>query len=243
MENQKLTKKERYELKKQDKHEILQKLEKQRKARRFLFWGGGRLILAVAVWGVSKWAVNTAPDYTDKSVDVVTDTDWIKGNPESKVTLLEYADFQCPACQTYYFFVKQLEEEFGDKIKIVFRHLPLRSIHARAQLAGQAAEAAGLQGKFWEMHNVLFEKQSEWTTGNHEDLFVNYAREMGLDVEQFKIDLESQPVQDKVDSGYLNAVNAGLTSTPSFFINGKKISNPRDYNTFKNLINEALQTT
>ena len=157
------------------------------------------------------------------------------------MTLLEYSDFQCPACGVYFPIVKQLLEDHPDDVRFVYRHFPLRSIHAKAQLAGQASEAAGLQDKFWEMHDILFERQSVWVNGDHEELFVSYAQELGLNVEQFKNDLESPDTKNKVDGDYLSAVGAKLNSTPSFFVNGRKITNPRTYEEFKILINEALK--
>lgn len=243
MQEKNLTNKERYELKREKKQEETLKTQRQRKAKRFLFWGIALIVIALSFWGIGRWATNTTPDYENKTVSEVTDGDWIKGNSDSDVILMEYGDFQCPACASYQPIVKQLAEEFGDRIGIVYRHFPLRSIHAKAQLSGQAAEAAGLQGKFWEMHDLLYERQTTWVEDrNHEDLFVGYAQELELDTDKFKQDMNSSITKNKVDGDYLSSVNAGLNSTPSFFLNGQKISNPRSYSEFAALINEALQT-
>ena len=241
MSDQKQTKKERYELKKQQKQEIVQKTQKKRKIKRFLFWGFAVSVVVLSLWGIGYWASNTSPKYENKTADEITQSDWVKGNPQATVTLLEYSDFQCPACGSYFPIVKQLLEDHPDDVRFVYRHFPLRSIHAKAQLAGQASEAAGLQDKFWEMHDILFERQSVWVNGDHEELFVSYAQELGLNVEQFKNDLESPDTKNKVDGDYLSAVGAKLNSTPSFFVNGRKITNPRTYEEFKILINEALK--
>ena len=241
MSDQKQTKKERYELKKQQKQEVVQKAQSKRKTKRILFWGFAVSVIILSLWAIGYWASSTSPNYENKIADEITQSDWVKGNPQATVTLLEYADFQCPACALYHPILKQVEQELGDKIKIVFRHFPLRSIHRKAQIAGQAVEAAGLQGKFWEMHDILFERQSAWVDGDHEELFSSYAQELGLNVEQFKNDLESPNTKNKVDGDYLSAMGAKLNSTPSFFVNGRKITNPRTYEEFKILINEALQ--
>ncbi len=110
-------------------------------------------------------ACTGAVDNTEnpKPIPEVTEADWSKGNLESPVVLLEYSDFQCPACKARGPIIENLLGEFGDHIRFVYRHMPLSSIHNNAQLAAQATEAAGVQGKFWEMHDHLFETQSEWS--------------------------------------------------------------------------------
>ena len=198
--------------------------------------------LIACLWGVTRIAKRATAEYIQKSVDSVSESDWVKGNPSATVTLIEYADFQCPACASYFPLVKQLSEDFSDNLRIVYRHFPLRSIHPRAQIAGQAAEAAGLQGKFWEMHDLLYERQKEWVDDkNYEDLFAKYAQELGLDIDKFNKDLKGDITKNRVNRDYLSANKAELRGTPSFFLNGKKIVNPKDYNNFKILINEALK--
>jgi len=240
MANKKLTKKERYEIKKQEKLEGLKKLEQKQKAKRFLFWGVALLVIGLSIWGIANWAMRTAPDYENKTVQEVAQTDWTKGNPQAPVTLIEYSDFQCPACASFFPVVKQLLEDYPDEVRFVYRHFPLRSIHAKAQLAGQAAEAAGLQDMFWEMHDMLFIRQSEWSSGNHKDLFIAYAQELGLDVDKFKEDLGSSFTKDRVDQDFISAQQANLSSTPSFFVNGNYIQNPRTYEEFKDMIDALL---
>jgi len=137
--------------------------------------------------------------------------------------------------------LKKLSEEFGDKLAIVYRHFPLTSIHPNAKSAAFAAEAGGKQGKFWEMHNLIFENQSEWKDKRKPDeIFINYAQRLNLNIDQFKTDLASKEIRQKVENAYQNAVRLGLNSTPTFFLNGKKITNPRNYEEFKNLILQAI---
>lgn len=127
-------------------------------------------------------------DYDEGSVTGNTldirDRDWIKGNESSKVALIEYSDFQCPACAANYNLVKYLEGKYFSDIKFVYRHFPLQQ-HAQAIPAARAAEAAGAQGKFWEMHDKLFENQDKWAdTTTAKDIFKGYAEELGLDMER-----------------------------------------------------------
>jgi protein-disulfide isomerase len=174
-------------------------------------------------------------------VDAVSPDDWVKGNRDAKIVLIEYSDFQCPACGFYFHLLKKLEEEFGENIAIVYRHFPLSSIHPNAKAAAYAAEAAGKQGKFWEMHDLIFANQSEWSDKkNVDEIFVRYAQILNLNIDQFKKDFLSKEIKQKIENSYKNALKLGLNSTPTFFLNGKKIANPRNYEDFKNLVIENI---
>ena len=164
------------------------------------------------------------------------------GTSTPSVVIIEYSDFQCPACRSYYPIARQIIEEYGDKITFAYRHFPLISIHANAEFAARAAEAAGKQGKFWEMHDMLFEKQNEWSgEADIEKMFISYAELIGINTEQFKKDWVSQEIKTKVKNARLGAVKAGLNSIPTFFIDGEKIKNPNSLDDFKLLINKALE--
>jgi protein-disulfide isomerase len=174
-------------------------------------------------------------------VDAVSHDDWVKGNRDAKIVLIEYSDFQCPACGFYFPILKKLSEEFGENIAIVYRHFPLFSIHPNAKFAAYAAEAAGKQGKFWEMHDLIFSNQSEWSDKkNVDEIFVRYAQILNLNIDQFKKDFSSKEIKQKIENSYKNALKLGLDSTPTFFLNGKKIPNPRNYEDFKNIIIENI---
>jgi len=176
-----------------------------------------------------------------KLADPVTDFDWIKGKRNAKVSLVEYSDLQCPACKVYYPLVKKIVEEFGEQLVFAYRHFPLRSIHFNAQLASQALEAAGQQGKFWEMHDVLFDSQEEWAkVQDPRSLFKKYAQNLGLDLAQFEKDLESNKVKDEVEKDYQSAIKSGVNATPTFFVNGRKITNPRSWEEFKSIIQKEI---
>ncbi len=166
----------------------------------------------------------------------ISATDNAKGNPEAKVTLVEYSDFQCPACASYHPIVEQLMTEIGTQINFVYRHFPLPQ-HDQAEAAAYAAEAAGKQDKFWEMYNLLFQKQTQWADKpGAEKTFESYAVTLGLDIAQYQKDFSSSEVKDKVESDRTDGLKNGLNSTPSFFLNGQQIANPRGYDEFKNLI-------
>ncbi len=171
----------------------------------------------------------------------VTAADHVRGNPMSRITLVEYSDFQCPACGAYYPILKQLDGEYGNRIQSVYRNFPLSQIHKHAFLAAQAAEAAGKQGKFFEMHDLLFEHQTEWPdSANVRDVFLSYADQLKLDRKQFEKDMDSAEVKAKIDADQKSGIRSGIQGTPTFFLNGKKIDSPRSYDEFKQLIDKTL---
>ena len=173
------------------------------------------------------------------SVAEISDFDWIKGDRGAKVVLIEYSDFQCPACAYYSGMVKQLTNDFGNQIAFVYRHFPL-SQHKNAKLAAVAAEAAGKQGKFWEMHDMIFINQKEWAESSDAlEIFSKYAGGIGINIAQFLADLKSKEIAEKVNNDYKGGTKAGVNATPTFFLGGKKIS-PQSYEEFKNIINEQL---
>jgi len=159
----------------------------------------------------------------DKPVaDVAGESVHVKG--EGEITLVEFSDFQCPACLSVQAPLKQILAKYEGKVKLVYRHFPLISIHKNAQMASYASEAADNQGKFWEMHDLLFDKQQEWgTLENPRDKFVEYAKSLEMDETKFLSDLESQEVKDKVSIDLLAATRYRLSGTPTFFLNGSKV--------------------
>ena len=164
------------------------------------------------------------------------------GNASSKVILIEYSDFQCPACRAYYLLIRELVQTYGDRIAIVYRHYPLKSIHVNAEPAAWASEAANNQGKFWEMHDLLFEKQAEWEkASNLKVIFSEYATLLELDKAKFLADLDSKQVKNIVNDQRQSALKNGFNSTPTFVLNGKKIDNPPSIEAFKILLNQAIK--
>ena len=153
--------------------------------------------------------------------------DHVFGNAKSKVVMIEYGDFQCPGCGSAYPVITPLTEKYKDQMAFVFRNFPLTQLHPNAMVAAAAAEAAGLQGKYWEMHNKLYENQSSWNTlspSTRADFFIGYATNLGLNATTFKNDLTSAAVSQKI--GYDQALGRkdGVTGTPTFFVDGKQTS-------------------
>ena len=148
----------------------------------------------------------------------------IKGNPDASVDLVEHSDFQCPACGQFYPVVKEVMDLYGDQIRFEYKHFPLVSIHPYAVPAAKAAEAAGQQGKFFEMHDMLFENQSTWSkASNPQAYFVQYAEEIGLDIALFKKHVGASSIDKRIEDDFNEARTLGLTGTPSFFLNGEKM--------------------
>lgn len=166
----------------------------------------------------------------------------VVGSETAKVTLTEYGDFQCPACKSYFPFVSQIKQEYADKIKFQFRHYPLTQIHPNAFLGSRAAEAAGKQNKFFEMHDILYENQETWSASqNPTPILESYATQLGLNLDQFKSDMNSSSVAATINADAKAAQALGATSTPTFVINDKKIDkNPQSLEDFKKLIDDEL---
>lgn len=160
---------------------------------------------------------------------------------KAAVKLVEYGDYQCPACGYYHKMVEQLKSDFGDQLEVEFNHFPLRQ-HQYAALAARAAEAARKQGKFWEMHDLLYSNQKEWSQGNATQMITNYAKSIDLDMKQFKMDLNARSTQQAVMKEKKQGIDAGVNSTPTFFLNGKKIETPRSYDAFKQKVTSALES-
>jgi len=202
------------------------------------------IITVLVVAGAVFWGIRTQ-DSGSKSVNVeVTDEDKYLGDKNAKVTLVEYSDFQCPACRAFEDIVKQVQESYsGEDLKIVYRHFPLRSIHPNADLAAQAAEAAGEEGKFWEMKDILFKNQAEWSEEKDpRGLFGAYAKSIGLDVAEFDEDLlPEDDSKERVEKDYQSGVALGVNSTPTFILNGVVIKNPQTVDEFKALIDAELK--
>lgn len=176
------------------------------------------------------------------SNDLLIGKDSYQTDPKAPVTLVEFGDYECPACSAYKPLVKQALNDFPGQLNFVFRNFPLPQ-HANANVSSYAAEAAGLQGKFWEMHDKLYDTQKDWATSSDaKSIFLGYAKDMGLDVSKFTQDLDSQKIKDKVSRDEADGNLLNINSTPTFYINGVKIENlPGSYDAFKVIISDALK--
>jgi protein-disulfide isomerase len=148
----------------------------------------------------------------------VSNADHAQGNMDADLVIVEYGDYQCPYCGAAYPILKKLMSQFGDQIKFVFRNFPLSEMHQYARAAALAAEAAGLQGKFWEMHDAIYENQRAL----NEMLLMKLAEKLKLNIPQFEEDIKSSTLAEKVDADFESGVMSGVNGTPSFYVNGKK---------------------
>lgn len=186
------------------------------------FWG---IIAAIAVIFVAIIWVNGRNDSQETGNSTAAATSHTKGAADSKVKLVEYGDFQCPVCALYEPTIKQVVEKYQDTVTFQFRHFPLQQIHQNAFAGSRAAEAAGLQGKFWEMHDKLYENQNAWSaSANPLSLFEEYAKTIdGLDAAKFKTDFSSSQVNDAVNADIREGNKLKISGTPAFYLNGRQI--------------------
>lgn len=211
--------------------------------KRILFWVCFIVVIALIVWGLIV-AMSKAPvsGLTDRTPSAVSVDDHVRGPEDAVVILIEYSDFQCPACAAYYPLVERLLNESSTTLRLAYRHFPLYPLpHKNAFIASQASEAASIQGKFWEMYQILFEDQVSWEgLDDPRETFEKYAVAIGLDIEQYRLDLESESVKMRVERDRDEANALGVNSTPTFFVNGKAIPNPTSYESFKKTIDDAV---
>jgi protein-disulfide isomerase len=144
--------------------------------------------------------------------------DHVLGAPDATIELVEYGDFQCPYCREAFFVVKELQERFASKLRFVFRNFPLSEAHEYAMDAALAAEAAAKQDRFWEMHDAIYNRQSEL----NETLLLTLAKELGLDLQRFTEDMEAPKLLSRVESDFESGVRSGVNGTPTFYVNGKR---------------------
>jgi protein-disulfide isomerase len=204
------------------------------------FLGSVGLII-VLLFAYYFYATSTNPGATTTQPVVITQTDHVRGAKDGKVTLVEFGDFQCPACGAFEPIVRQVMADNKDTVKFSFRHFPITQIHKNALLAAKASEAAGLQGKFWEMHDMLYDKQEEWGEAlNAREFIMVYATTLKLDTKKFSSDLDSKTLEDKILAEFKEGVKLGVQGTPTFFLNGKKVEDtPRNLADFNAMIKEA----
>jgi len=211
---------------------------------KIILWAIIAVVVIGSIFGIVKLASKSQTAGSDNlaiTISAINDNENIKGDKEALATLIEYSDFQCPACGSYYPILKKVTEDLSAKVRFAYRHFPLPQ-HKNAKLAATVAEAAGKQGKFWEMHDLIFQNQSDWSEEkNAAILFAKYAQDIGLDLARFQTDVASDDIKAKIENDYKSGVKAGVDSTPSFFLNGKKIANPRNYDEFKNYIGQAIK--
>ncbi|MEI6494945.1 MAG: thioredoxin domain-containing protein [bacterium] len=210
-------------------------------------WTGGALVIVIAVLIIVKMALpsssSTNPNQAmGKIAGGITNADQVRGNKESKVVLVEYSDYACPACAANEVTVNKLVNDYRDKVAFVYRHFPL-PYHIHSKEAAYATEAAARQGKFWDLGDLLFSKQSEWAEStDFPTLLSGYVKTIGLDEVKLKTDMQDSAIKAKVDADVASADAAGLNHTPTYYLNGAEIPNPDTYEEFKQILDNALKT-
>lgn len=223
-------------------------------AKRIITWAGFVVVLGLIIWGmvVAENRKSSIPTEAPEMLPAeVTDADWIytagdagsSSTSTPRVTIVEYSDFQCPACAAYFPLVEQLVREGAGDVALVYRHFPLPQ-HGNAILAAAASEAAGKQGDFWGIYRAIFEHQKDWESlsqSEARDKFISYADDLALNLDVFEHDMDSREIRDKINEAKSVATKAGINSTPTFYVNGKKIEGPANYEEFKKLLESAAQ--
>jgi protein-disulfide isomerase len=164
-------------------------------------------------------------DASARLIQPVTERDHVEGPAGAPLTLVEYGDYQCPFCGAAHPVLKRLQRALGDKMSLAFRNFPLTEMHPYALAAAEAAEAAALQGRFWEMHDRIFERQNFLEP----DVFPVWAEELGLDMRTFAIDVERDSIVQRIKEDRKSGIRSGVNGTPTFFLNGRRHDGPADY--------------
>lgn len=209
--------------------------------RRLLIWLSVVVLIAASVGLI--FLLTSSPDRAPLKLDgQTTQLGWSVGPEDARITLVVYDDLQCPACARYHVILKQLRERLPGNVRLNFRHFPLKR-HANAFFAALCTEAAGRQGKFWEMQDLLYEKQREWATkgrGELEKVFRRYAESLGLDVGQFTRDLYAPELIARVQRDKKSGEVAGVKATPTIFLNNIELQRlPPSYEAFRRLLAHA----
>lgn len=238
---EKLTKKEKKELK---KAEWQQKIDSEKKKALYKKVGivvGVILVVVISIFGLIQLANSPTSVNSGINVPPPNKNDISEGNPKAKVTLIEYADFQCPACGAYHPLVNQLLTDFNGQIYYVYRMFPLTNIHQNAFVSAQAGYAAWKQGKFFQMDDYLYNGQASWESlSDPKPTFIDYAKKLNLDINKFETDMNSDASKNYVQDSENQALSLGINATPTFFVNGVQIQNPASYDQFKQIIQNAL---
>lgn len=192
--------------------------------------------------GVAK-NVNTAPTPNMANAPIGATPPNMLGAPTATVMVEEFADFQCPTCATVHSIMKNVQAAYGSRIKFIYRHYPLVQIHKNAYDASVAAEAAGMQGKFWDMQNLLFSNQKTWSDASDARMiFESYAEKLGIDVEKYKADVVGMGAKNRVDADLQRGRALGISSTPTIYINGASVPFPQmSIEGLKQIIDAELQ--
>jgi protein-disulfide isomerase len=194
----------------------------------------------IGLFALANQSPSTPTPSGDKS-KVVRDNSHKTGS--GSVQLVEYGDYECPACGAAYPNVKQVMKDFDGKVTLYFRNFPLTQIHKNAMMGAEAAESAGAQGKYWEMHDALYDNQKEWgelAAADAEDKVLGYAKNLGLDTDKMKSDIDNEKFAQVIAQDQADGNALGIQGTPTFFINGTQVQGGYDYANLRDNIKKAL---
>lgn len=166
----------------------------------------------------------------------VSSQDHIQGNDHALITLVEYGDYECPYCGAAYPIVKRIQKHFGERLKFVFRNFPITESHPHAGIAAMSAEFAATKGKFWEMHDLLYENQDNLEFSD----LLNYAKSLNLSFDELKIAIENETFSEKIQEDFMGGVRSGVNGTPTFFINGQRFNDSFEYENLLEAITKEL---
>jgi protein-disulfide isomerase len=200
----------------------------------------GIIVAVIVVVGGFLWLTKPMPK---TATNTVPPSNHIEGKGAKKVTLIEYGDYQCPACGAYYPIVKTLQDKYKDDIFFQFRNYPLESLHQNARAGARAAEAANIQGKFWEMHDALYTNQTTWESASDPlAYYTQYAKQVGVtDTNKFTTDYKSATVNDIINADLKEGQKFSITGTPTFILDGTKIdNNPNSADAFYKIIDTEI---
>lgn len=199
------------------------------------------IVVILGLFGVFTLTKKSNNNSSGSSNSTTQPSEHKEGAGKKGVTLVEYGDYECPYCKNYYPLVKQVQQAYGDQITFQFRNYPLTQLHPHAYEAARAAEAAGKQGKYFPMHDLLYENQDSWANASDvSSIFAGFAQQLGLNVDQFKADEASEAVANIINADTQAGQQLGITGTPTFVLDGKKIDSPSDLNGFKQVIDAEI---
>jgi protein-disulfide isomerase len=207
------------------------------------------VVIGLLILGAMGGSPSTATPagFVATTVPLLTAADWTEGNPNAKVSVIEYGDFECPACGAYFPIMQQLLADNSNTVLFAFRNFPLYTVHPDAGIGAQAAEAAGLQGKYWPMHDLLYSDQATWSDSAASSVvsqfFNGYATQLGLNVAKFDQDINSTQVLNKIQADVTSGNAAQIDHTPTFFVNLAQIPNPTSLADFQSVINAAIASS
>ncbi len=193
-------------------------------------------IITVLLFGGAIWYSGVSSEQNNEGVELIKH---VMGNPDAAVTLVEYSDFQCPACASFQPVVAEILSQYGEELQFEYKHFPL-PMHQHALQAAVASEAAAQQGKFYEFHVLLFGNQKDWSAAaTPNTFFIQYAEQLGLDLDLFKKHLNSSVLRDKVKDDFKAGKELGITGTPSFYLNGE-FMDPNEFKTIEGFIERIV---